>query len=172
MSNRCVKCNNCGHVGYSTSKGNVFILIALAFLGFIPAVIYYFWSISGLGRCSNCHSTALVPSNSCPPQDKLDPFRFIAMWVLAIGVTFFILLAYGLGSTVWQRITMTDEQKQAMAQHENFEKCVKHGQEYLKAYPEKLPAEIRTKHESLIPYERLTYVEKVCRQSKTETFPQ
>ncbi len=171
---KCVECRNCGHIGYSLSKGNIFILIALAFLGFIPAVIYYFWSVSGLGRCSHCYSTLLVPSNRCPPQDKLDPFHFMAICVLSAVGAIAVVIMYAIGDTLWQRITMTDEQKQAIILQNNFESCKKDGVEYLTQNPQKLPPNLQAyigKYDSLIPAERLKYVEKTCRQAKTEFFP-
>lgn len=72
MANKCVSCNNCGHVGWSKNRGNFLITIVLAFFFLIPAVIYEIWRRSGLGVCESCSNDSVKPSNQCTTEKPSD----------------------------------------------------------------------------------------------------
>lgn len=84
MANKCIGCNNCGHVGWSKNHGNILITIVLAFFFLIPAVIYEIWRRSGLGVCENCGSDAVVPSNQCASNRPSDMGELVILFVIGI----------------------------------------------------------------------------------------
>lgn len=98
MANKCISCNNCGHVGWSKNRGSFLITIVLMIFFFIPGVIYEIWRRSGLGVCENCSSGLVVPSNQC--QEKNRQFQLdgvgIIVGVVGIGGGIFIVVLLGI----------------------------------------------------------------------------
>lgn len=99
MPNKCISCNNCGHIGWSKNRGNFLITIVLAIFFLIPALIYEIWRRSGLGVCKNCGSDAVVPSNQCASTRPSDMGELIILFV--IGIIGFMALAvlFAIGDT-------------------------------------------------------------------------
>lgn len=100
MANKCVSCNNCGHVGWSKNRGNFLITIVLAFFFLIPAVIYEIWRRSGLGVCESCGSDSLKPSNQCTTNKPSDTGELAVLLVIGIigGIVFMFLYAMADGT--------------------------------------------------------------------------
>ncbi|MGB5886509.1 MAG: Pmp3 family protein [Acinetobacter venetianus] len=100
MANKCISCNNCGHVGWSKNRGNFLITIVLAFLFLIPAVIYEIWRRSGLGVCESCGSDAVVPSSQCVSNKPSDAGELAILLVIGIigGSVFMVLYAMADGA--------------------------------------------------------------------------
>lgn len=94
MANKCISCNNCGHVGWSKNRGNFLITIVLAFFFLVPAVIYEIWRRSGLGVCENCGSGEVVPSNQCMTEKPSDNSFLIVPIMLGFAGAFVLLLGY------------------------------------------------------------------------------
>ena len=96
MANKCISCNNCGHIGWSKNRGNFLITIVLMIFFFIPGVIYEIWRRSGLGACENCGSSLVVPSNQCQQKNKqfqLDGVG-IVVGVVVIGGGLYLLTLF------------------------------------------------------------------------------
>ena len=105
MANKCISCNNCGHVGWSKNRGNFLITIVLIFFFFVPAIIYEIWRRSGLGVCSNCGSNLVVPSSACNPKDRhfqLDISGILLIVGGLIGGMFLILYLLGIGAEFYR----------------------------------------------------------------------
>lgn len=97
MANKCVSCNNCGHIGWSKPKGSIVITIVLALFFILPAIIYEIWRRSGLGVCVNCGSGFIKPSKACSNDKPSDIGGLIFLFVLGIGGAFILIFAYALG---------------------------------------------------------------------------
>ena len=130
MANKCISCNNCGHIGWSKNRGNFLITIVLVIFFFVPAVIYEIWRRSGLGICSNCGSNLVVPSNQCNPKDRrfqLDIIGIIAVVAgIIISTMLVIFLFMGLYVTV-ERYIDTGKWTRNKTPEELFEQCYADG---------------------------------------------
>ncbi|MDA3500716.1 Pmp3 family protein [Acinetobacter sp. AOR34_HL] len=114
MANKCISCNNCGHIGWSKNRGNFLITIVLVIFFFVPAVIYEIWRRSGLGICSNCGSNLVVPSNQCNPKDRrfqLDISGILLIVGGLIGSLFLILYLLGLGAEFYRNTFNPSQEK-------------------------------------------------------------
>ncbi|GEM_PF-2108994 len=92
MANKCISCNNCGHIGWSKNKGSFLITIVLLIFFFIPGLIYEIWRNIGLGACKNCGSTAVIPSDQCQEKSKkiqINTFKFF-VGLISIGGALYI----------------------------------------------------------------------------------
>ena len=97
MANKCISCNNCGHIGWSKNRGNFLITIVLMIFFFIPGVIYEIWRRSGLGACENCGSSLVVPSNQCQQKNKQFQLDGVGIIVGVVGLGGGIFIAVLLG---------------------------------------------------------------------------
>ncbi|RZG70495.1 Pmp3 family protein [Acinetobacter junii] len=114
MPNKCISCNNCGHIGWSKNRGNFLITIVLVIFFFVPAVIYEIWRRSGLGICSNCGSNLVVPSNQCNLKDRqfqLDISGILLIVGGLIGSLFLILYLLGLGAEFYRNTFKPSQEK-------------------------------------------------------------
>lgn len=114
MANKCISCNNCGHIGWSKNRGNFLITIVLVIFFFVPAVIYEIWRRSGLGICSNCSSNLVVPSNQCNLKDRhfqLDISGILLIVGGLIGSLFLILYLLGLGAEFYRNTFNPSQEK-------------------------------------------------------------
>ncbi len=114
MANKCISCNNCGHIGWSKNRGNFLITIVLVIFFFVPAVIYEIWRRSGLGICSNCDSNLIVPSNQCNLKDRqfqLDISGILLIVGGLIGSLFLILYLLGLGAEFYRNTFNPSQEK-------------------------------------------------------------
>ncbi|ENX02344.1 hypothetical protein F900_01408 [Acinetobacter modestus] len=93
MANKCISCNNCGHVGWSKNRGNFLITIVLVIFFVVPAIIYEIWRRSGLGVCSNCGSNLVVPSSQCNPKDRHFQLDFLGIILVVAGIVVSTMLA-------------------------------------------------------------------------------
>lgn len=130
MANKCVSCNNCGHVGWSKNRGNFLITIVLLIFFIVPAIIYEIWRRTGLGNCSNCGSNLVVPSNACNPKDKhfqLD-VGGILIALLAIGGTIIgIFMLYVVVTTAINHYLETGKWTPSKSSETLFQECYAEG---------------------------------------------
>ncbi len=94
MANKCVNCNNCGHIGWAKKRGNFLITLILAIFFFIPAIIYEIWRRTGLGVCENCGSSQVKPSSLCKSNKPSDVGDLIFLGVLGVIGAVVILVLY------------------------------------------------------------------------------
>ena len=99
MANKCIGCNNCGHIGWSKNRGNFLITIVLAIFFFVPAIIYEIWRRTGLGVCENCGSDLVQPSNSCTGNRPSDAGDFIVLGVLGVIGSIVVMALYALADS-------------------------------------------------------------------------
>lgn len=126
MANKCISCNNCGHVGWSKNRGNFLITIVLIFFFFVPAIIYEIWRRSGLGVCSNCGSNLVVPSGQCNPKDRnfqLDVSGIILALIALGGAIIGIFMLY----VVIEHWITTGQLGRTKSHDELFKECYAEG---------------------------------------------
>lgn len=130
MANKCISCNNCGHIGWSKNRGNFLITIVLVIFFFVPAVIYEIWRRSGLGICSNCGSNLVVPSNQCNLKDRHFQLDIVGIIAVVAGIIISAMLAIflfmGLYVTV-ERYIDTGKWTKDKTPEELFEQCYADG---------------------------------------------
>ena len=63
-----VYCNNCKQCSDSKLKGSGWITFILILFYIVPGLIYMVWRRSGLGICSFCGSSNLLPESNKPKQ--------------------------------------------------------------------------------------------------------
>lgn len=130
MANKCISCNNCGHIGWSKNRGNFLITIVLVIFFFVPAVIYEIWRRSGLGICFNCSSNLVVPSNQCNLKDRHFQLDIVGIIAVVAGVIISTMLAIflfmGLYVTVERYIDTGKWTKEKTAE-EIFQQCYADG---------------------------------------------
>lgn len=130
MANKCISCNNCGHIGWSKNRGNFLITIVLVIFFFVPAVIYEIWRRSGLGICSNCGSNLVVPSNQCNLKDRHFQLDIVGIIAVVAGIIISTMLAIflfmGLCVTV-ERYIDTGKWTKDKTPEELFEQCYADG---------------------------------------------
>ena len=130
MANKCISCNNCGHVGWSKNRGNFLITIVLIFFFFVPAIIYEIWRRSGLGVCSNCGSNLVVPSSACNPKDRhfqLDVSGIILALIALGGAIIGIFMLYVVASTAIKHYMETGKWMPTKSQETLFKECYADG---------------------------------------------
>jgi len=157
MANKCISCNNCGHIGWSKNRGNFLITIVLAIFFFVPAVIYEIWRRTGLGVCENCGSDLVVPSSACINSKPSDVGDLVVLGVLGIAGGIVVMILYALADTLLNGGPSTQKTTK------DYElTCMTHGLRYYQErgqYPTVANGE-----------ETSTYVMNICKNSQDGEF--
>lgn len=130
MANKCISCNNCGHIGWSRNRGNFLITIVLLIFFFIPGVVYEIWRRSGLGVCDNCSSGLVLPSSACQQKNKhfqLDVFGILVAVVGIVGASMIAIFTIMFIYVSVDRFIETGKWTKAKTPDELFEQCYKNG---------------------------------------------
>lgn len=130
MANKCISCNNCGHIGWSKNRGNFLITIVLVIFFFVPAVIYEIWRRSGLGICSNCGSNLVVPSNQCNLKDRqflLDIGGILLALIAVGGAIIGIFMLYVVASTAIKHYIETGKWAPSKSAETLYQECYSDG---------------------------------------------
>lgn len=163
MANKCISCNNCGHIGWSKNRGNFLITIVLMIFFFIPGVIYEIWRRSGLGACENCGSSLVVPSNQCQQKNKQFQLDGVGIIVAVVGIGGAIIGAFFLYIIIAQWIT-TGHLGRIKQSDEYFKECFTDGLKHYQSinqYP-------------LLPDGKTLTMDKIevdCKNSTTGKYP-
>jgi hypothetical protein len=153
MSGNCVSCNNCGHTGWSKTKGSIWITLVLAFFFLVPAIIYEIWRRSGLGVCENCGSSSLTPSNKCESTKPSSIGDLLALFLAGVVGCVGIVVIYAV---------ISGGASFAKSQQDLIEQCVASG---LKHYQDSNQYPVLEDGR-----ETSTYVLDVCKSTKDGLF--
>lgn len=130
MANKCVSCNNCGHIGWSKPKGSIVITIVLALFFILPAIIYEIWRRSGLGVCENCGSSLIKPSNACANDKPSDIGSLILLFVLGVVGCILVLVIYALSDGAINAYKNRNAPKLQLSEKDLEGSCLRSGMAY------------------------------------------
>ena len=130
MANKCISCNNCGHIGWSRNRGNFIITIVLAFFFLLPAVVYEIWRRTGLGVCENCGSNLVKPSHSCTSNKPSDVGDLIILGVLGVVGAVVVIFLYALADIAVNSYKNRNAPPQEITQQDYEASCMLNGIEY------------------------------------------
>ncbi|MPW43378.1 hypothetical protein A7A69_10725 [Acinetobacter sp. Ac_1271] len=130
MANKCIKCNNCGHVGWSKNRGNFLITIILLIFFFVPGVIYEIWRRTGLGVCENCGSDLVQPSSACTSNRPSDVGDLIVLGVLGVIGSIVVVVLYALADSGINAFKNRNAPAPQLSQRELEGSCLRSGMVY------------------------------------------
>lgn len=130
MANKCISCNNCGHIGWSRNRGNFLITIVLLIFFFIPGAVYEIWRRSGLGVCYNCRSDLVVPSSACTTNKPSDAGDLIVLGVLGIAGGIAVIALYALGDSAINVYKNRNTPAPELSQRDLDGRCLRAGMAY------------------------------------------
>lgn len=126
MASNCVSCKNCGHTGWSKTKGSIWITLVLAFFFLVPAIIYEIWRRSGLGVCENCGSDLVMPSHACVTSKPSSVSDLLILFVIGCIGCVGVLVVYAFASSLINSNTT----ESYTWTHEYEAQCMASGVEY------------------------------------------
>lgn len=130
MANKCIGCNNCGHIGWSKNRGNFLITIVLAFFLLLPAIVYEIWRRTGLGVCENCGSDLVAPSRACASSKPSDVGDLIVLGVLGIIGGIVVMVLYALVDVAINAYKNRNAPPPQLTQQEYEGSCMMRGIKY------------------------------------------
>ena len=130
MANKCISCNNCGHIGWSKNRGNFLITLVLAFFFLLPAIVYEIWRRTGVGVCDNCGSDLVTPSRACTTSKPSDLGDLIALGILGIIGGIVVVALYALTNAAINAYKNKDVPPPRLTQKEYEASCMLHGIKY------------------------------------------
>ncbi|MEJ5037433.1 Pmp3 family protein [Acinetobacter johnsonii] len=130
MANKCISCNNCGHVGWSKNRGNFLITLVLAFFFLLPAIVYEIWRRTGVGVCDNCGSDLVTPSRACTTSKPSDLGDLIALGILGIIGGIVVVALYALTNAAINAYKNKDVPPPQLTQKDYEASCMLHGIKY------------------------------------------
>lgn len=130
MANKCISCNNCGHIGWSKNRGSFFITIVLAIFFFVPAIIYEIWRRLGLGVCSNCDSDAVIPSNQCTTHKPSDVGDLVLLFVVGVVGAILLVGIYAIADSAINAYKNRNEPPPRLTQRDLEKRCFMRGVDY------------------------------------------
>ena len=141
--NVCIQCNNCGHIGWSKKQGSFLITIILAWFFLIPAIIYEVWRSTGLGVCSHCGNSAVIPSSGCNVKDKNFQLNIAGIVLAVISIVGAFFFCVYVGVNTYYKIFPTVQLRE--------QSCFTEGMHYFEENPKQKPTDIEN-HMELVAY--------------------
>lgn len=130
MANKCISCNNCGHIGWSKNRGNFLITLVLAFFFLLPAIVYEIWRRTGLGVCENCGSDLVASSGACATSKPSDVGDLVVLGVLGILGGIVVMVLYALVDVAINAYKNRNAPPPQLTQREYEGSCMMRGIKY------------------------------------------
>mgnify|MGYP003602007863 CR=1 FL=1 len=130
MVNKCISCNNCGHIGWSRNQGNFLITIVLLIFFFIPGAVYEIWRRTGLGVCENCGSNLVKPSNACANNKPSDVGGLIVLFVLGVVGCVAVVALYAFADSAINAYNNRNAPQPQLSQRDLDGRCLRAGMAY------------------------------------------